>query len=157
MTKSSNESPPKRGARQEALAVFIGHWKAEGTSYGGDAQSKSNPHAGAAPWSSIHTARWHSGEFFLIQDERANGPFDTLSVMGVDAETGKYFANTIENHGFSRRYDVEVDGDTWTFTGASERARYVFSDGGKKQTISWEWKPRGEWLPLCERVAVKVS
>ena len=41
------------------------------------------------PWKSTHTGRWHTGEFFLIQDERAvtgTAPFDTLSIMGWDAE-----------------------------------------------------------------------
>ena len=40
-------------------------------------------------WTSTHTARWHTGKFFLIQDERAqiDGPFDTLSVMGWDDDT----------------------------------------------------------------------
>jgi hypothetical protein len=155
--KSDAERAPKRSSRHEALAVFLGDWKAEGTSFGGDDQSPSNPRAGATPWSSIHTARWHSGEFFIVQDERANGPFDTLAVIGVDAASGRYFATTFENHGFHRRYEVAVDGDTWTFTGEHERARYVFSEDGKRQTIRWEWKPADDWLPLCDRVAVKVA
>jgi hypothetical protein len=41
----------------------------------------------------------------MIQDERAKvggETFDTLSVMGVDVETGDYFARTFENRGFCR-------------------------------------------------------
>ena len=54
----------------------------------------------------IHTARFHTGDFFLIQDEHAttgpNGPFPfhTISVMGVDPSTDSYFAHTFKNHGF---------------------------------------------------------
>ncbi len=119
------------------LAVFLGDWHAEGTSHGGEEQSPDNPHAGATPWTSIHSARWHSGEFFVVQDERANGPFDTLSLLGRDAEAGRYFARTIENHGFARDYTMTVDGRT--------------------QEIAWEWKPAGTWLPLCDRTAHRID
>ena len=81
-------------AEHEELAVFLGDWHAEGTSYGGDEQSLDNPRVGASPWNSVHSARWHSGNYFIVQDERANGPFDTLSLMGWDAEAGRYFART---------------------------------------------------------------
>ncbi len=94
----------------EKLAVFLGDWHAEGTSYGGDEQSSANPHAGATPWRSIHSARWHSGDYFIVQDERANGPFDTLSLMGWDSEAGRYFARSIENHGFARDYSMAAPG-----------------------------------------------
>ena len=91
-----------------------------------------------------------------MQDERAktgSNPFDTLSVMGVDAKTGGYFARAFENHGFYRHYEVERDGRVWTFTGATERARIEFSADGRTQTITWEWKPKDRWLPLCDRTA----
>jgi hypothetical protein len=47
--------------------------------------------------------RWHSGAFFVVQDERANGPFDTPSILGWDQEAKRYFARTVENHGFRSR------------------------------------------------------
>jgi hypothetical protein len=56
------------------LAVFLGDWHTEGTSYGGDEKSPGAPRAGATPWTSVHAARWHSGNYFVVQDERANGP-----------------------------------------------------------------------------------
>ena len=80
MTISDNEAPPTRGEQHEALAIFLGRWRAEGRS---------------------------------IQDERAMtgaNLFDTLSVMGVDAKTGRYFVRCFENHGFYRHYDVSWDG-----------------------------------------------
>lgn len=141
----------------DELAVFLGDWHAEGTSYGGDEQTQKNPHAGASPWNSIHTARWHSGEFFIVQDERANGPFDTLSLMGWDAEAGRYFTRTIENHGFARDYTLTVDGRTWTLTSEHERATYRFSADGRSQEIVWEWKPADVWLPLCDRTAQRIN
>ncbi len=61
--------------------------------------------------------------------------------MGWDAEAGRYFARTIENHGFARDCTMTVDGPTWTLSGEHERATYTFSDDGRTQEISWEWKP----------------
>ena len=80
-------------------------------------------------------------------------PFDTLSLMGVDAKTGRYFARSIENHGYYRDYELAVDGRTWTLTGDKERARIEFSADGLTQSITWEWRPADGWLPLCDRIA----
>lgn len=99
----------------ERLAVFVGDWAAEGTAYGADLEG--------APWRSIHTARWHSGPQFVVQDERANGPFDTMSFLGWD----------------------------------QERASITFSDDGRTQTHHWEFRPEGEWIALCDRVARRVD
>lgn len=158
MTTHDNEAPPTRGPKHDALAVFLGQWRATGKSYGSPHQPQDDPKSAPQPWLSTHTGRWHTGQFFLIQDERAktgDNPFDTLSVLGVDARTGKYFARSFENHGFYRRYEVELDGRTWTFTGDFERARIVFSADARQQTIAWEWRPADRWLPLCDRVAVR--
>jgi hypothetical protein len=158
MTTSDSEAPPTRGEQHDALDVFLGRWRAEGTTFGTPKQTESDPRGAPEPWVSTHTAMWHTGKFFLIQDERATtagGPFDTLSVLGVDANTGGYFARAFENHGFYRHYDVAVDGDVWTFTGETERARIEFSDDRRTQTITWEWRPRDQWLPLCDRVATR--
>jgi hypothetical protein len=40
-----------------------------------------------------------------------------------------------------------------------ERATITFSDDNRRQRIVWEWRqtPDGEWLPLCERVAVRTD
>ena len=149
---------PIRDQRHDALAIFLGRWLATGETYGTPAQSPDDPRGAAIPWASSHTARWHTGEFFLIQDERATtggDPFDTLAIMGVDQDTGRYFVRTIENHGFYRDYDMTVAGRVWTITGATERARIEFSSDGRTQALAWEWRPKDRWLPLCDRVAVR--
>ena len=151
---------PIRSRLHDALDMFAGEWRAEGLSYGSPNQSIADPKAGARPWKSTHSARWHSGRFFLVHDEKAHigaDPFDTLSVMGVDAPTGRLFAAAFENHGFERRYEVNVDGRRWTFDGPTERALIDFSADARTQRIVWEWKPRDRWLPLCERTAVRVD
>lgn len=158
MADPRHSTPPRRSERHEALRVFLGDWRARGLSFGDPDQDRKNPRGRPTPWTSMHTARWHTGEFFLIQDERATvaGPFDTLSIMGWDDDTGRYFARTFENHGFYRHYDVDVQDRTWSFNGASERARITFSEDGRTQTINWEWRPQDGWLPLCDRVATRI-
>lgn len=160
MSSSETESPLSRGSEHEALSVFWGEWKAEGTSFGGTDQPDDDPKRNGVSWTSTHTARWHTGEFFLIQDEKARPGgeiFDTLSVMGVDPQTRRYFACSFENHGFYRHYEVSVDGNVWTFSGEHERARIEFSPDNRKQIIVWEWKPKDKWLPLCDRIATRVD
>lgn len=148
------------GVRPDALAAFLGRWRAEGDAYGGPAQSADAPKSASVPWTSTHSGTWHTGEFFLIQDERATVggmAFDTLSVLGVEADGTRYFVRSFENHGFQRHYALTVDGRVWTLTGDTERARIEFSADGRTQTIAWEWKPRDRWLPLCDRVAHRVD
>jgi len=138
-----------RAERQTALSAFLGEWHAEGTSYAADGST--------SPWKSIHIARWHSGEHFVIQDERASGPFSTMSFLGWDPERQTYFSWSVDNGGFPREYLLSVEGRTWTFAGARERATVSFSGHGHIQTHQWEIRSEGEWLPLCERVATRVE
>lgn len=156
-----SETAPARGAAHEALAVFLGQWRAEGESYGGPRQPEDDPRAAPERWLSTHTAYWHTGEFFLVQDERATvagRPFDTLAVLGVDATTGRSFVRSFENHGFSRHYELRDEGaGVWTIRGERERARIAFSPDRRRQTIAWEWRPRERWLPLCDRVATRID
>ncbi|MCI9856940.1 DUF1579 family protein [Microbacterium proteolyticum] len=133
----------------EALAVFLGDWSASGTAYRADRQG--------SEWRSVHSARWHIGDFFVIQDERANGPFDTVSFLGWDPDRETYFSWSIENHGFAREYLVRRDGPVWTFSGETERATITFSADGRTQTHHWEFRPDGAWITLCNRVATRID
>ena len=159
MTTNESDATPVRGPAHEALSVFLGDWRAEGMSFGGTDQSGVDPKANGVPWISTHTARWHTGEFFLIQDERAQiggAPFDTLSIIGVETGDKGHFARTFENHGFFRHYALSVAGRIWLLNGQTERARTVFDADGNTQTITWEWFHEDKWLPLCDRVATRV-
>ncbi len=156
MSQSKSEVTPVRDHTHQAFNVFLGEWRAEGQSYGSSNQPVEDPRSAGELWISAHTGKWHTGEYFLIQDERAvigGKPFDTLSVMGVDAMTGHHNARTFENHGFYRHYDVLVVRRVWSMTGDRERPQIEFSEDGRTQTIAWEWRPKHRWLPLCDRVA----
>ena len=151
---------PVRDTKHEALEVFLGKWTARGASYGCTVQSGKDPKANAEAWISTHDGVWHTGSFFLVQNERADiasKRFDTLSIMGVEPDTREYFARSFENHGFYRHYKLTKQGSVWKLLGATERAQIEFADGDRKQIISWEWKPADKWLPLCDRTAVRVD
>jgi hypothetical protein len=122
---------PVRSAKHDALNIFLGKWTAHGTSYGGTDRPGDDPKANGERWISTHDAAWHTGSFFLVQDERADiagSRFDTLSVMGVDSDTGEYFVRTFENHGFSRNYKVTRQAKVWNLIGETERAKIEFAD-----------------------------
>ena len=159
MTAKDAEAVPIRGNNHAALAAFLGEWRAEGTSFGGTDQSGADPRSNGIPWVSTHSTSWHSGEFFLVQDEHAEmagKPFDTLSVFGVEPG-GALFDRTFDNNGFYRHYTLAVEGRTWLLTGETERATTVFSADGNTQTIAWEWLRDCKWLPLCDRIASRIG
>jgi hypothetical protein len=153
-------APPVHGPEHERLAAFIGKWHAEGRSYGQN-QDRKNPHAASEPWLSDEVTEWHPGRFFVIQREDARTGSEALithAVIGYDPEIGGYVAHAFENHGHHNRYEGRVDGRTWTFDGARERVRIVFSEDGRTQTVTWEWRPHDdEWLPLCDRTNIRVD
>ena len=152
--------PAQRSAAHEQLSVFIGTWHAEGGSYAAG-QKKKDPRGSVETWVSDETYSWLPGKFFVMQTWDAMtgaNPFKGTAIISYDAAAGAYMTRSYENHGFIRDYITRVDGDTWTFTGDTERARIEFVDDGKSQKIAWEWrKPGGDWLPLCDRMARRVK
>ena len=153
--------PPMRGPKHEPLAAFVGTWHAEGQSYGGQEQDPTDPRSHAAAWISDEVTVWHPGGFFIKKDEHAvidGASLVTHVVIGWDGDTGAFVAHAFENHGFYRRYAVRADGQVWTFTGDTERARIEFSADGRQQTVTWEWRPINDaWLPLCDRSNIRVD
>jgi Protein of unknown function (DUF1579) len=151
---------PERAAPQEQLQVFIGKWHAEGTSFAAG-QTKQNPRGSPEKWLSDETFEWLPGQFFVLQRWDAvtgTNPFLGTAIIGWDDTNQHYMTRSYENHGFVRDYVTRVDGDVWTFTGDSERARVEFTDRGNTQQIAWEWRqPGGDWLPLCDRLAQRVG
>lgn len=153
--------PPKLGPAHKRLAAFAGKWRAEGQSFGGKNQGAKHPRANAEKWISKETTAWHSGNFFLVQQEDATVGRDKLithAIIGYDQRKKQYFSHAVENHGFYRRYAVTARGRVWTFDSGTERACIEFSRDGKTQKVLWEWRPKGtKWLPLCERTNVRAG
>jgi hypothetical protein len=81
-------------------------------------------------------------------------PFPSWAGTRRAANTSRAASRTT---GFYRDYPVTRVGKVWTFSGKTERATITFSDDDRTQTIAWEWKPAGTWLPLCDRVATRID
>jgi hypothetical protein len=160
MTDRTAGQAPQRGSDQEKLSVFLGKWHAEGDSYAAG-QKKDDPRGAVEKWVSDETYEWLPGQFFVLQRWDAKtgaNPFKGTAIINHDADTGNYMTRSYENHGFIRDYVTRVDGDTWTFTGDTERARIEFTSDGRTQKIAWEWRNPGEvWLPLCDRMAKRMD
>lgn len=160
MSKDRVDQTPKRGVEHKCLGVFVGKWHTEGDSYA-VGQTPKDPRGKVEKWVSDETVEWMPGQFFIIQ--HSDGTVGKREVKGIDifnydVETEEYTTRAYENHGYIREYVTRVDGNIWTFTGDTERARVEFTDGGDKQKVFWEWRKPGEaWLPLCERVASRVG
>jgi hypothetical protein len=151
---------PKRAAPHERLQVFIGKWHAEGTSYAAG-QTKQYPRGATEKWLSDETFEWLPGQFFVMQRWDATtgaNAFQGTAIISWDTTSQQYMTRSYENHGFVRDYVTRLEGETWNFTGDSERARVEFIDGGNIQNIAWEWRQPGEdWLPLCDRIARRTA
>jgi hypothetical protein len=156
----ATQPPPKPIEPHHALKVWVGNWHVEGISAVPD--DSGSPRANAtAPWKSDEQYEMLDGDYFLVQRWKADvggAPFNGLGVIGYDDRSGAYVARSFENHGYYRNYTVKRQGNTWTFEGDTERARYDFSDDGTSCLIHWEFKPDGKtWQTLCDRTARKVS
>ena len=160
MPSTNASQAPEHGSAHERLKVFLGKWHAEGASFS-QTQTKSAPRGKPEKWISDETFEWLPGRFFMLQRWDAMtgaNAFKGLAIVGFDEKAGAYITRSYENHGFVRDYITSVDGDVWSFSGDTERARIEFMDGGKTQKIAWEWRKAGEaWLPLCDRVARRVG
>ena len=77
--------------------------------------------------------------------------------MKLDDETG-FFAHLFDDRGNHRTYHVGRDGAIWTFSEPESRATITVAPGGDRLDIVWQWKNGGaEWLPLCDRVALRSA
>ena len=142
------------------LDVFIGKWHAEGQSYG-DGQQKDNPYASAVPWISDESYEWLPGNFFILHSWNAklgDSDFIGTEIIGYDEKEGGFFSRFFDNSGFHPDYKATVDGNVWNFSESSSRAKVTVDDGKNEMTFNWEWRKEGSnWLPLCDRIAIRIQ
>jgi hypothetical protein len=142
-----------------ALDVFVGSWHAQGTAYG-EQQRAEDPLASAIPWTSDETYRWMPGGCFLIHHWEAQvgrQSFRGTEIIGHDNEDG-FYAHLFDDRGHHRTYLVARDGPIWTFSEPETRATITVGSGGGRLDIAWQWRHGGaEWLPLCDRVALRTA
>lgn len=146
------------GAVRE-LDVFAGSWHVAGTAYS-ERQRSDDPLASATSWTSHETYAWMPGGCFLMHHWDAVvglQQFRGTEILGHDDDTG-FFAHLFDDQGHHRTYEVARDGPIWTFAAPDTRATITVGPGGERLDIVWQWKHGGpEWLPLCDRVALRTG
>jgi hypothetical protein len=129
--------------RSEALVrldVFVGEWAVE-ASFPGRQPDEVPPARVRFEWAL-------DGQFLLQRTEVSLPEVpDSLSVVGVDPETGGYTQHYFDSRGVARLYAMSLDGGVWTLTRESPdftplhfRQRFVgtFSADGNTITGAWE-------------------
>lgn len=159
----SNQNNSKQLDQQVALkklGVFIGKWHAEGQSYG-NGQHNDKPYLSAVPWISDESYEWLPGNFFILHSWDAklgDSVFIGTEIIGYDEKEGGFFTRFFDNSGFHPEYKVTVEGNTWNFTEPSSRAKVTVDNDENKMTFNWEWRKEDkDWLPLCDRVAIRIQ
>ena len=80
----------------------------------------------------------------------------TTWITEWDALRQRYLVHSFDSAGYSRLYEVTVEGATWTFDGPRERGTLVFDEGGETYRGFWERAVDNRWIPLCEYTASRV-
>lgn len=145
------------GSRAGALArldVFVGEWTVQ-------AQFPGEPPAPASGSGNGPVARswfeWDLGRQFLVQRTEVPTPEapDSLIIVSVDPETGRYTQHYYDSRGVVRLYAMSLADGVWTLTRESpdftpldfgQRFTGAFSEDGN--TISGAWEKRfsgGDW------------
>jgi hypothetical protein len=155
---NSSSQFPLPAPELHLLNVFVGSWHAEGNSYG-DGQSEDDPFASSEQWTSNESYEWMSGNYFLLHRWNArvgDHQFKGLEIMGYDVAKKEFFTRFFDNNGNAIKYAVLMANNIWTLTEPHTRARIIFHDNGNTMILNWEWKHEGgDWLPLCNRKAIK--
>ena len=137
------------GNRADALAgldVFVGEWVMQAR-FPGDQSAP--PEAAEGGPTARSRFEWALGRQFLLQRTEIPVPEapDSLSIIGVDLETGAYTQHYYDSRGVVRLYAMRFADGVWTLTRESPdftpldfRQRFIgtFSEDG--DTISGAWE-----------------
>ncbi|MEP6920335.1 MAG: DUF1579 family protein [bacterium] len=143
--------PDEPAPELKRLEMFIGKWKAEGTSM---------PEFGRMITEDSY--EWFPGGFFLINNGHLQiddgAPAKHMWIFGYDEASNAYSIHAFDSGGNFRVYQASVHDCTWTFTGAWERATIVFGDDGNTFRARWDISKDGaSWDPLCDVVAKRIT
>jgi glutathione S-transferase len=139
MAETKQPQQPEPNSAHRRLAVFIGKWRAEGSSYA-EGQRADDPLASAVPWASEESYEWLPGGFFVLHrwDAMAGRQvFKGLEIIGHDEREGGYFTRFFDNAGNHPEYRAEVDGNVWTFSEPTTRATVTVFDAGNRNRFNW--------------------
>ena len=156
--KNTSDDPkeiPAQVPGLKMLDIFVGKWRVQGESFGGQASSDF-----PETWVSDETYEWLPGGYFLLHrwDARVGSKeFTGIEILGYDDATDSYFARMFDNMGNKPEYRIRRDEGTWMFTESASRATVTESIDGSTMEWKREWqKPGGDWQPLCNRTATRL-
>ncbi len=142
------------GPEHRRLDIFIGKWINEGHTVA----------TAEAPSVRILTSdvyEWMPGGFFVLHTAYgriADVDVGGTEIIGYDPTTGTYRSLLFDSQGNINEDEMTVEGDTWTWAGATHRATAVFTDNGKTQTCRHErLDESGQWVHAMDVVLVKIE
>src|SRR5262245_8098167 len=145
---------PERGSHHEALEPWIGRWINQGHTINDD----------GTPGMTITTSdvyEWAPGGFFIVHSAYGRiGEFSGggVEIIGYDETSGEYTSHLFDSGGNVTVSSLVVQGDTWTYQGATTRATVTFSDGDHVQTVLHERTDDGStYQPSMNVTLVKVD
>lgn len=150
-----NTKQPSSGSDPalKRLDAFVGTWKTKG-------EIKTTDNNPAIPIEGTDTYEWLPGGNFLIHrvDVRMGGEqIDSIEIIGYDPSTGKYPMHYFGHQGSTGVMHAIVEGNTWTFTGETERFTGSFNESGDVITGKWEQVDESGWVHWMDIKLTKAT
>jgi hypothetical protein len=151
---SARAAVPEPGREHKRLEVFVGKWINEG-------QTVARADASSRTILTSDVNDWMPGGFFVLHT--AYGRIGNMHVGGAeiisyDTASQTYRAHVFDNRGAISTDEVTVQGDTWTWKGATTGATAVFTDDGKTLGAHHvRLDADGTWVPAMEVTVTKVE
>jgi hypothetical protein len=130
----------------ERLDVFVGEWIVE-IGFPGD-QPEASSASGEGP-AGRSRFEWDLNRQFLLQRTEVPIPEapDSLTIVGIDLETGAYTQHYYDSRGTARLYTISLASGVWTLTRESPdftpldfRQRFTGRFSEDRNTISGAWE-----------------
>ena len=136
------------------LATLIGFWNTTGAVLA-TAASPATTLAGTDIY------RWLPGEHFMVHEVDArfgSMPTRSMEVIGHDASSGRYLANSYNDQGTIEQSELALDGHTLRITGATSRFQGTFDAAGNELAGLWELHaPQAGRQPWIELKLVRAN
>lgn len=131
-------------ARMSRLERFVGIWNTSGEIL----ETELGP---ATTLTATDVYRWLPGKHFIVHDVDARFgalPTRSMEVIGYDRASRKYWSRSYDDRGQSEQFELALNANKWTITGAAVRFSGRFSPDSDQLTGLWELKggKRG-WQP----------
>jgi hypothetical protein len=154
MTPSTDNEAAKPNPALEPLRRLIGTWTTIGT----------HPLVPGKTFHGRSTFTWLEGGAFLIAHSQIDEPEipSAIAIFGTDDATGECTMLYFDERGISRKYDVSLRSDGWTWTRNDpdfrQRMTGTFAADGRTMTSRGEMSRNGApWEPDLELTYTRVD